>query len=809
MAEMESQRRIFKFGPFVLDTAERVLSRNGLRIRLQGQPYQILEILLGRLGKLVTRDEIRETLWPGDTFVDFEHGLNSSVKKLRLTLGDSAEKPLYIETVRGFGYRFAVPVEVEIVEVPAPEPKPPVPALEPKTSILEQPARAAEPAAHPVSRRAARGSIAAIILAVVVLIAGGALYLYRAHQQGKRLTENDTVVLADFANSTGDAIFDDTLKTALRVSLQQSPFLNLQSDGTVARTLQLMTRPAGTRLTPDIARDLCMRAGSKAYIAGAIGSLGSKYVLELRAVNCLTGDTLGEQQITAASREKVLDALGEAASSLRGKLGESLTTVQRFDVPLEQATTPSLEALKALSLGTIASGRQGVAAALPLHQRAIELDPNFAMGYRVVGGDYYELGEVGRASEYLIKAFELRQHASEREKLEISAAYYRNVTGELDKAAQSLQQEIESYPRDWRAYSTLGAVFVEQGQYEKAAAITRQAMRLAPENGVTFGNLANCTLALQRFDETRQIVEEAQARRAMDDYPLHETLYALAFLKDDSSAIAQQQQWFAGKPEYENFGLALAADTEAYAGHLRKGRDLTRQAVDSAIRADSKENGAIWEAIGAQREAAFGNPAQARQRAAAAIKLAPASQGAESEAALAFAMAGDTAQAEALARDLGKRFPLDTQIQSLWLPTIRAQTALANRNSDPALTALQSASPVEFGEILYVLNISCLYPAYVRGGAYLAAGQSTAAAVEYQKILDHSGIVWNCWTGPMAQLGVARANALQSRTAQGPDADAARVRAIAAYKKFLVLWKDADPDIPVLKEAKAEFAKLQ
>jgi DNA-binding winged helix-turn-helix (wHTH) protein/tetratricopeptide (TPR) repeat protein len=797
---MESQRRIFKFGPFVLDTGERVLSRNGSRIRLQGQPYQILEILLGRPGKLVTRDEIRQTLWPGDTYVDFEHGLNTSVKKLRLTLGDSAERSSYIETVRGFGYRFVVPVEVEIVEMPAPEPRAPDP---------EQPAQAAEPAIHPVSRRAARGSIAAMLLAVTVLLAGGAFYLYHAHQQGKRLTENDTVVLADFANSTGDAIFDDTLKTALRVSLLQSPFLNLQSDDTVARTLQLMTRPAGTKLTPDIARDLCIRAGSKAYIAGAIGSLGSEYVLKLKAVNCLTGVTLGEQQITAASKEKVLDALGEAASSLRGKLGESLTTVQRFDVPLEQATTPSLEALKALSLGTIASGRQGVAAALPLHQRAIELDPNFAMGYRVVGGDYYELGEVGRAGEYLTKAFELRQHGSEREKLEIAAAYYRNVTGELDNAAHALEEEIESYPRGWRAYSTLGAVFVEQGQYEKAAAITRQAMRMAPENGVMYGNLANCTLALQRVDETRQIVQEAQARGMMDDYPLHETLYALAFLKEDSSAIAQQQKWFVSKPEYENFGLALASDTEAYAGHLGRARDLTRQAVDSAVRGDSKENGAIWQAIGAQREAAFGHPAEGRRMAAAALKLAPTSPGAESEAALAFAMTGDTAQAQALARDLGKRFPLDTQVHSLWLPTIQAQTALANNNPAPALTALQSASPVEFGEVLYVLNISCLYPAYVRGEAYLAAGQSTAAAVEYQKILDHSGVVWNCWTGPMAHLGVARANALLSRTAQGPDADAARVRAIAAYKKFLVLWKDADPDIPILKEAKAEFAKLQ
>jgi DNA-binding winged helix-turn-helix (wHTH) protein/tetratricopeptide (TPR) repeat protein len=800
---VENRGRNFRFGPFSLNSQERVLSRNGTRVDLRGQPYQILEVLLARAGKLVTRDEIRETLWPGETFVDFEHGLNSSVKKLRQALGDSAEQPSYIETVRGFGYRFVAPVEVEVVEAPAPEPVAPI------APVSDQGSSAEAPALHDASRRIGRGWFASMILLVAVSFLGVAFYLYRAHQQKKRLTQNDTVVLADFANSTGDPVFDDTLKTALRITLRQSPFLNLVSDRTVAQTLQLMTRPAGTRLTPEIARDLCMRAGSKAYIAGAIGSLGSEYVLELSAVNCLTGDTLAKEQVTAESRQKVLDALGEAASRLRGKLGESLTTVERFDVPLEEATTPSLEALKALSLGTIAANQQGVAAALPWHQRAIELDPNFAMGYRTVGGDYYELGEVARAGEYLTRAFQLRQRTSEREELEIAAAYYRNVTGELDQAAQTLEKEIANYPRDWRAYSTLGAVFVEQGQYEKAAAITRQAMPLTPDKGVLYGNLANDTLALQRFDETRQAIRDAQALKGLDDYPLHESLYALAFIAGDSAGMAQQQKWFASKPQFENFGLALASDTEAYTGHLARARELTRQAVDSAVRADDKENASIWEAIGAQREAAYGDPAEARRMAAAALKLAPTSQGMESETALAFAMAGEIGEAQSLAQDLGKRFPLDTQMQSIWLPAIQAQAALAYRNPAAAVHALQPASSVEFGQILFVLNVSCLYPAYVRGEAYLEAGQGTAAATEFQKILDHSGMVWNCWTGPMARLGVARANALQSRTAQGPEADAARARAVAAYRDFLTLWKDADSEIPVLKEAKAEFAKLQ
>jgi len=658
----------------------------------------------------------------------------------------------------------------------------------------------------PAARVAKLWKITIPVLLVAMLIVGG-IY-YRSHQQSNRLTDKDTIVLADFANSTGDAIFDDTLKTALNVSLQQSPFLNVISDSEIAKTLQQMTRPANTKLTPEVARELCQRAGSKAYLAGAVGSLGNEYVLGLKAVNCQSGDALAQEQVTAASKEKVLDALGEAASKLRGELGESLATVQKFDVPLEQATTSSLEALKAYSLGLKAMNEKGDAAALPYYQRAIELDPNFAVGYRALGIDYSSLGELGRASEYHTKAFQLREHASERERLLITADYYSSVTGDLDKAAQTYQEEMESYPRGTGAYTNLGLVYAAQGQYEKATGVTRQALRLAPDELFDYPNLANYTLALQRFDEARQIIHEAQARKA-DYYILHNALYALAFLGADSAAMAEQQQWYASKPDYENYGLALASDTEAYGGHLGKARELTKRAVDSAIQTDNKEEGAIWQANAALQQAAYSNPAEARQSAAEALKLAPTSQGVESEAALAFAMAGDTARAESLAQDLGKRFPLDTQMQSLWLPAIQVQLALDRKNPTAALNTLQAAFPIEFGSIPFVNNVSCLHHIYVRGEGYLAAGQGTASAAEFQKILDHSGIVWNCWTGALAHLGVARANALQSRTSQGADADAARVRALAAYKDFLTLWKDADPDIPILKEAKAEYAKLQ
>jgi eukaryotic-like serine/threonine-protein kinase len=782
--------RIVRFGSFEADFQEGKLTKGGIRIRLQEQPLQILALLLERPGQLVTREEIRQKLWSRGTFVEFDDALNTAVRKLRAALNDSADNPRFLETVPRRGYRFVAPVswtpELQAV-APITQPAPPPRHLNYHHRYL----------------------YLWFGFAAALLVAGAAVAGYRhLHRPAFQITPKDTIVLADFSNTTGDAVFDDALKTALNVSLRQSPFLNVLSDSEITKALQQMTRPPNTKLTAEVAREVCQRAGSKAYLAGSIGTLGSEYVLALKAWNCQSGDTLAEDQRTAVSKEKVLDALGEAASRLRSELGESLATVQKYDVPLVQATTSSLEALKALSLGRKASDDKGPAAALPYDQRAIALDPNFAMAYRAVGIDYTTLSELGRASEYFSKAFQLREHASEREKLTISADYYSYATGELDKAAQTFQEEMEIYPREDAAYVNLGLVYAAQGQYAKAAEVTRQVARFAPDAVSEYENLANYSLALQRYDETRQVIDQAQARR-VDDFILHNASYALAFAGADAAAMADQQRWFAGKAEFENVGLALESDTEAYRGHLRKARELTRRAVNSAVRADNKENAAVYLAIAAQREAAFGNITQARQTAAETLKLAPASQGAESEAALALAMAGDTARAESLAQDLNRRFPLDTQVQSLWLPPIEAQLALDKKNPAGALNILQAASPVELGQIPFVNNISCLYSVYVRGEAYLAAGQADAAAAEFQKILAHSGIVWNCWTGALAHLGVTRANALRARTSQPADAAETRARALAAYKDFLVLWKDADPDIPILKETRSEYAKLQ
>jgi len=805
---------IFRFGEFQIDALARTLRREREIVTLNRRAFDVLLYLAQNPGRVVSRDELLKNAWP-DTFVD-ENSLAQSISALRRALEEKPGDNNYVVTLPGRGYQFVVPVQVSIPDnLAVGRDSTSVVSHGPSELIVQQQTirttviteeRASSGATALPEAAAAQipklWKIAVPVLLAALLVAGA---LYSRARQRERLTEKDTVVLGDFANSTGDALFDDTLKTALNISLRQSPFLNVLPDSQVTKALQQMTRPVGTKLTPEVSRELCQQAGSKAYIAGAIGSLGSEYVLQLRAVNCLSGDTLAEQQLTAASKEKVLDTLGEAASKLRGELGESLATVQKFDAPPSPVTTASLEALKAYAVG-LAHERQSPGAALPYFQRSVELDPNFARGYLGLANQYTDLGKPGKANEYLTKAFQLRGHTSELEKLRIAGVYYMQVTGELDKAAQTYQEQLEDYPRD-PILGSLGNLYAELGQYEKAAEATRQAQLLSPDFHGWYSNLANYALSSQRFDEAQKIIDEARAKKS-DDFELRIARYALAFFGSDSAGMAEQQQWFAGKAEYENFGLALASDTEAYAGHSAKARELTKRAVESAVRTDNKEVGAIYLAIAAQREAAFGNPAEARQRASEAIKLAPESPGAAAEAALAFAMAGDAGRAESLAQDLEKRFPLDTQMQSLWLPAIRAQLALAQNHPAAALTSLQAASAIEFGTIPFVNNASCLYPTYVRGETYLAAGQGRAAAAEFQKILDHSGIVWNCWTGALARLGMARANALQSRALQGADADAARVRARAAYKDFLTVWKDADPGIPILKQAKAEYAKL-
>jgi tetratricopeptide (TPR) repeat protein len=622
-------------------------------------------------------------------------------------------------------------------------------------------------------------------------VAGGVYY--RWQHQTSRLTEKDIIVLADFTNSTGDAVFDDTLATALKVSLHQSPFLNVLSDSDVAKTLQMMTRSPATKLTPEVALELGQRAGAKAYLAGSIASLGSEYVMGLKVVNCLSGDTLAQEQVTAASKEKVLDALGNAASRLRGELGESLATVQRFDVPLAQATTPSFEALQAFSLARkVASGEGGDAAAVPLFQRAIRLDPNFAMAYAALGTSYFNLSETSLATEHNRRAYELRERVSERERFYIEARYHRSVTGDVERARQINELWSQTYPRDRIPVGNLGTCLVSLGQYEKALSVSREALRLGA-SGLRYAVLVNNYVNLNQLDEARATAEEALAKNFDSPY-LRVQFYVLAFLKKDAEGMAQQVEWAAGKRGVEDQMLAQEAQTAAYYGRLRQAREFSRRAVASAERADKKETAGSYESVAAVREALFGKPAEARQHVTAALALSNG-RWVQGGAALALAMAGDSARAQTLADDLGKRFPEATTIRFNFLPTIDALLALDRNDPLKAIEVLQSAVPYELG----AAEIISFFPVYSRGKAYLAAHQGREAAAEFQKILDHRGLMGNAPIAALAHLQIGRAYAMQG------DPEKAR----AAYQDFLTLWKDADADIRILKEAWAEYEKLK
>jgi len=633
----------------------------------------------------------------------------------------------------------------------------------------------------------------AAMVIVGVAIGGWQFYAHRA----PALTEKDTIVLADFTNTTDDAVFDGTLRQGLTVQLEQSPFLSLVSEQRIQQMLRLMGQSPDARLTPEIARDLCQRVESTAVLNGSIASLGSQYVLGLKAMNCRTGDSLAQEQVTADGKERVLKVLGEAAAKLRGKLGESLTSVQKFDTPVEQASTPSLEALQAYSLGwRTRVGKGDDAAAVPLLQRAIRLDPNFAMAYAALGTSYFNLGEASLGAENTKKAYERRDRVSEREKFYIESHYYSTVTGDLEKARRAYELWAQTYPRDWVPPDNLGGIYRILGQYDKRLAENRETLRL-DASGVSYAYLVHPYLNLNRLEEARAVAEEAQAKK-LDSPLLHGALYRLAFLKHDAAGMAQQVAWSAGKPGVEDLLLAYEADTIAYSGRLGKAREFSRRAVASAQRAEQKETAAGYEAEAAMREALFGNATEARQRAAAALAVSTG-RDVQYGAGLALALAGDASRAQALADDLGKQFPEDTVVQFNYLPTIHAQLALSRNDSSKAIEALQAAAPYELGSPISGGAFSpALYPVYVRGEAYLAGHQGSEAAAEFQRILDQRGVVQNEPIGALAHLGLARAYILQG--------DASKAR--AAYLNFFALWKDADAGVPVLQQAKSEYAKL-
>jgi DNA-binding winged helix-turn-helix (wHTH) protein/tetratricopeptide (TPR) repeat protein len=783
---------VYEFGPFRMDPDKQVLQRDGQLISVTPKTFEMLLVLVRRGREIVSKEELLKEVWP-DSFVE-EANLSQHIFKLRKALGDSPEGERYIVTLPGRGYRFAVPVRTIteggdvliaqmrsraqiVIEEHAPEPVETLPAL------------------PPPSRLKSKWLLPAAIAAAIVGF--GLLLVLRHHQvlsffhRSRALTETDTVVLADFANSTGDPVFDSTLRQGLAVQLEQSPFWSVISEQRMQQTLRLMDRPADARINLETAREICARTGSAAVIEGSIASLGTQYVLGLRTENCRNGDVLAEEQAQAARKEDVLGALDKTAISLRSKLGESLSSVEKYATPVEEATTPSLDALNAYSLGRKVFFEKGNTPALPYLQRAVELDPNFAIAYRALGTMYGNLNQSGRMAENLRKAYELREKVSQRERFYIESSYYWMGTGELEKAIPADELWRQSYPRDYALYVHLGAIYVRLGNLEKALEETRESVRLEPNSGINQSVLCLAYIYLDRLDEAEAVLKQAEERK-LESEGLPGARYGLAFLKGDTAQMARTVSAAMGKPGTEDVLLDAQANTEAWHGRWKDARQLTQRAMSSAEQNDAKETAAWYEAGTALGEVESGMREEARSDAYAAIKLA-SNRDVLERVALALALAGDTAAAEKLAAELERTFPLDTLVQRYWLPAISAAVALQHKDPKRAVQLLQVMGPIELGDH------GDFFAIYLRGEAYLMLRDGNAAAAEFQKFMDHRGPVGNFPLGVLARLQLARAYALSGD----------KTKATIAYQDFLTLWKDADPDIPVLKQAKGEYAKLQ
>jgi DNA-binding winged helix-turn-helix (wHTH) protein/predicted Zn-dependent protease len=762
---------ILRFGPFEFDPRSRELRKNGLRIRLQEQPLQVLSALLRHPGEVVTREELRSELWSAETFVDFDNGLNTVINKLREALGDSSMSPRFIETEPRRGYRFIAPV-----------------ASDGQKAVVTAP-----PAAWQTRNRKILTFLSLIVIAGVLVTVAIWRWRHVTH-----LTEKDFIVLGDFANSTGDGVFNQTLRQGLSVQLEQSSFIKLISEEQIHETLLRMGEKTNTQLTPDIAREICQRSNGAVALNGSIALIGTRYDITLTATDCANADLLASAEAQAKDKSSVLDALGKVASEIRRKLGESSSSVQKYNAPLAQATTQSLEALRSFSLGDETLIQTGdFEASLPFYQHAIEIDPNFAMAYWALADAYSTSGETTSAAEYIRKAFQLRSGLSEWERLLIEGDYHYYATGNLTKTRQSFELSAKRYPREEYPHTVLADISNTIGQYDTGLHECLEAVRLSPYDSNLRRHLVLTYLLLNRIEDAEGAAKEAQAKNL--DFSLTPVLYGVAFYRNDDGEMTRQAAGAGSKPGEEDLLLALEADTAAYFGHLKSARELSRRAAESAQRAGEKETAAGYYAVSALREGLFGDANRARQQAMIAVRH-PGGRDTAYAVALSFAYAADANRAQQLADDLANRFPEDTITRFNYLPTLRGKLAISRSDTPQAFEVLRTAAPYELGLPAYShYNWPNLYPIYVRGEAYLAAREGREAAAEFQKILDHRGIVINEPIGALAHLQLGRAYALLGD----------HVKAKSAYQDFLTLWKEADPDIGVLKQAKAEYAKLQ
>jgi DNA-binding winged helix-turn-helix (wHTH) protein/tetratricopeptide (TPR) repeat protein len=768
--ESQKLKELYEFGPFRVDAEKEILLRAGEPIPLQPKTFQILLVLIRRPQEVVTKDDLMKAVWP-DTFVE-EANLSRNIFLLRKAMGESPQDHQYILTVPGRGYRFAEDVRL-------------VPERAPNLVDVPKPERKTQTERKGLWRLIAAG-------ALCLAVACAAAWLWMNRQPA--LTDKATIVLADFENSTGDPVFDGTLRQGLSVQLDQSPFLSQVSDGRIRQTLTLMGKNPDQHLSSDIGRDICQRTGSAAVLSGSIASLGSQYIVGLRAVECRRGDVLAEEQESASSKEKIIAALDQASAKLRRKLGESLSTVERFGTPLEEATTPSLEALQAYSLGrTMMVGRDEFAKAVPFFQRAIQLDPNFAMAYAALGSTYRTLGESELASENIQQAYERRAHLTQPEQFYIESSYYHFVTRDFEKARQVYELSALTYPRYSGTHLRLWELYSEFGEYEKALVEIREAIRLDPTRAIDYVNLLVTYINLDRLQDARNTVKDIRTRQ-INGSSFQLNLYLLDFLEGDTAGMQEVVKGTVGDPSSEGSLMAMEAETSAYAGRTKKSREFFKRAIDSTTHAGEKELAAFLEADESFLESLAGNTIEAQKLAASALRR---SKGRDVvyEAVLGLSFAGDEAQARAIAEDTAKRFPDDTRIQFDLLPIARARLALSHNDPSQAIALLQPAARYEFGRFGWTR----LAVIYVRGGAYLAAHQWMEAAAEFQKILNHPGIIINHPFHSLAYLQQARAYAGAGQ----------KTKAKACYEEFLHIWKDGDSDAHLLKEVEAEYAKLQ
>ena len=662
-----------------------------------------------------------------------------------------------------------------------------------RTSSSRVTAPPSSPAINTVAPAKKIAKLPLVAAAVAVLIAAIVGGLYLRSKSSTKLTEKDSVLLADFVNTTGDAVFDGTLKQALAVQLEQSPYLNIYPESKIHEALRLMGRPADERLSNDVAREICQRQGVKAMITGSIASLGNHYVVDLAAVNPVTGDSLAREQAEPESKEQVLKALDKAASSLRQKMGESLASVQQFAKPLEQATTSSLEALQAFSLGQAEHLKTNDEKAIPHLNRAVQLDPTFALAYATLGVAYNNTTRLTEGSEALKKAYELRDRASEREKLYIQAHYYDEVTLDPEKALVAYAEWRQTYPRDTAPYDNAALAYTAMGQYDKALDLASQAMRMDPNDVFAYQNLASAYLALNRLDEAKSVSEQALAKK-LDGSGVRIVLADVAYIRGDWVTYDRQIEWARGTPD-EPFMLFWKANGQSAMGKIKAGRQLFQQARSELMSAGIKDFAGGLFALEASNDALIGYPADAREKALQCITIAKDS-GVRGYAAQAFALAGDATKSASLLAELTRQFPDNQFLRLIVFPLVQASQDLQKDQAQEAIAALEAVRPYELGT---GPRAAGFMPNYLRGVAYLKLRDGTKAAAEFQRILDHQGVsAWDM-TYALARLNLGRAYVLQG--------DHAKAR--TAYQDFLARWKDADSDIPVLKEAQAEYAKLQ